>query len=90
MIVYSASLAAETEHVWVQQRSHTMRKRHTNDSDATSPTRVFSYGAGIFGRVIECHRIGDDFFLYGVTASGDPRVLPSLGMAREVAASAMP
>ena len=64
-----------------------MRKRHTN---ATSPTRVFSYGTGIFGRVIECHRIGEDYFLYGVTASGDPRVLPSLGMAREVAASAMP
>ena len=64
-----------------------MPKHHTN---ATSPTRVFSYGAGIFGRVIECHRIGDDYFLYGVTASGNPRVLPSLGMARELAASAMP
>jgi hypothetical protein len=39
--------------------------------------------------MIECHRIGDEFFLYGVTASGDPRVLPSVGMAREVATSAM-
>ena len=67
-----------------------MQKRDTDDSDAISSTRVFSYGAGIFGRMIECHRVGDDFFLYGVTASGDPRVLPSLGMAREVAASAMP
>ena len=61
-----------------------------NKPSAPTVTQVFSYGTGIFGRMIECHRIGDDFFLYGVTASGDPRVLPSLGMAREVAASAMP
>ena len=54
-----------------------------------APALVFSYGVGIFGRMIECHRIGDEFFLYGVTASGDPRVLPSVGMAREVATSAM-
>jgi hypothetical protein len=52
--------------------------------------RVFSYGIGIFGSQIECYRIGDEFFLYGVTAQGGPRVLPSIGMAREVAASAMP
>jgi hypothetical protein len=56
---------------------------------ASIPTLVFSHGFGIFGRVIECHRLGDEFFVYGVTASGDPRVLPSVGMAREVAASAM-
>jgi hypothetical protein len=68
----------------------TMHKRHTDDSDATSSTQVFSYGIGIFGCLIECRRLGDEFFLYGVTASGDPRVLPSLGVAREVAASAMP
>lgn len=61
-----------------------------NKPSAPTVTQAFSYGIGIFGRLIECHRIGDDFFLYGVTASGDPRVLPSLGMAREVAASAMP
>lgn len=54
-----------------------------------APKLMFNYGTGIFGRKIECHRIGEEFFLYGVTASGDPRVLPSLGMAREVAASAM-
>ena len=54
-----------------------------------APALVFNFGFGIFGRTIECHRIGDEFFLYGVTASGDPRVLPSIGMAREVAASAM-
>ena len=67
-----------------------MRKAHKDNSDAASSKRVFVYGTGIFGQLIECHRIGDDFFLYGVTASGDPRVLPSLGMAREVAASALP
>lgn len=54
------------------------------------PARMFDYGFGIFGRAILCYRVGEEFFLYGVTASGDPRVLPSLGMAREVAASALP
>jgi hypothetical protein len=29
---------------------------------------------------------GTDFYVYGVTASGDPRVCPSIGMAQEVAA----
>ena len=61
-----------------------------NSRSAAAPTLVFSYGTGIFGRAIECYRIGDEFFFYGVTASGDPRVLPSIGMAREVAASALP
>ena len=28
---------------------------------------------------------GSDFYVYGVTASGDPRVVPSLGMAFEIA-----
>jgi len=46
-------------------------------------THLFSYGTGIFGRRIECHQIDNEFFLYGVTASGDPRVPLSLGMARE-------
>jgi hypothetical protein len=31
---------------------------------------------------------GTDYWVYGVTASGDPRVCPSLGMAHEVAACA--
>ncbi len=61
-----------------------------NKRSLPAPTLIFSYGTGIFGRTIECYRIGDQFFLYGVTASGDPRVLPSIGMAREVAASALP
>lgn len=26
-----------------------------------------------------------EFYVYGVTVSGDPRVVPSLGMAREIA-----
>ena len=60
-----------------------------NSRSDAAPTPVFNYGNGIFGRMIVCYRIGNEFFLYGVTASGDPRVLPSIGMAREVAASAM-
>lgn len=59
-------------------------------NDRSTPEKVFSYGAGIFGRMIECYRFGDEFFLYGVTEHGDARVLPSIGMAREVAASALP
>lgn len=31
---------------------------------------------------------GFDYYVYGVTQSGDPRVCPSEGMAREVAAGA--
>jgi hypothetical protein len=59
-------------------------------NESSLPEKVFSYGTGIFGRMIECYRIGDEFFLYGVTRNGDARVLPSIGMAREVAASALP
>jgi hypothetical protein len=59
-------------------------------NDKPAPEKVFSHGTGIFGGMIECYRIGDEFFLYGVTAQGSPRVLPSIGMAREVAASALP
>jgi hypothetical protein len=29
---------------------------------------------------------GVDYYVYGVTRSGDPKVCPSLGMAREIAA----
>ena len=54
------------------------------------PMQVFNHGSGIFGRAVECFRIGDDYYLYGVTEHGDARVLPSIGMAREVAASALP
>lgn len=61
-----------------------------NSRSLPVPILVFSYGTGIFGRTVECYRMGDDFFLYGVTQHGDARVLPSIGMAREVAASAMP
>jgi len=60
-----------------------------NSRSAVAPALVFNYGTGIFGRTIECYQIGEEFFLYGVTASGDPRVLPNIGMAREVAATAM-
>ena len=27
----------------------------------------------------------DEYFVYGVTVGGDPRIVPSLGMAREIA-----
>ncbi len=37
---------------------------------------------------IEIWQVGHEFFVYGVTLSGDPRVCPSLGMAQEIAASA--
>ena len=60
-----------------------------NSSTLPAITLMFSYGTSIFGRPIECHRIGEEFFLYGVAQHGDARVLPSIGMAREVAASAM-
>jgi hypothetical protein len=30
----------------------------------------------------------DEYYVYGVTQSGDPRVCPSIGMAREVASCA--
>lgn len=59
-------------------------------NDQSAPEKVFSYGIGIFGRMIECYRISDEFLLYGVTTQGGPRVLPSGGMARGVAASALP
>lgn len=59
-------------------------------NDRSAPEKVFSYSIGIFGRMIECYRIDGEFFLYGVTAQGGPKVLPSIGMAREVAASALP
>lgn len=61
-----------------------------NSRSLPAPTLMFSYGTGIFGRPIECYRIGEEFFLYGATQGGDARVLPSLGMAREIAASALP
>jgi hypothetical protein len=56
----------------------------------SDPMQVLTYGNGIFGRPIECFLIDGDYYLYGVTEHGDVRVLPSLGMAREVAASALP
>ena len=61
-----------------------------NSNSLPAPTLIFSYGTGIYGRTVECYRIGEEFFLYGVTQHGDARVLPSIGMAREVAASARP
>ena len=36
---------------------------------------------------IEIWQVGDEYFVYGVTSGGDPRVCPSLGMAREIAAA---
>ncbi|MBN9051561.1 MAG: hypothetical protein J0H78_19045 [Rhizobiales bacterium] len=39
---------------------------------------------------IEIWQVDGEFYVYGVTDSGDPRVCPSLGMAREVAAQPAP
>ena len=35
---------------------------------------------------IEIWQVGNEWFVYGVTVGGDPRICPSLGMAYEVAA----
>ncbi len=56
---------------------------------ASGPILIFDYGTGIFGRPVACFLTGGDYYLYGVTQGGDPRILPSIGMAREVAASAL-
>lgn len=40
-----------------------------------------------FGKV-EIWEMDGEFYVYGVTMGGDPRVCPSLGMAYEVAAGA--
>lgn len=37
---------------------------------------------------IEIWQVDGEYYVYGVTLGGDPRICPSLGMAREVAASA--
>jgi hypothetical protein len=36
---------------------------------------------------VEIWEVDGEFYVYGVLASGDPRVCPSIGMARSVAAS---
>lgn len=46
--------------------------------------RILKHGAIEIWSVTES--CGVDYWVYGVTDSGDPRVCPSLGMAREVAA----
>ena len=57
---------------------------------AGKQVEVFNYGIGIFGRAITCILVDGDYYVYGVTQNGYPRVVPSIGMAREVAASALP
>lgn len=56
---------------------------------ASGPILIFDYGTGIFGRPVACFLTGGDYYLYGVTQGGDPRILPSIRMAREIAASAL-
>lgn len=50
---------------------------------------VFNYGIGIFGRAITCILVDGDYYVYGVTENGYPRVAPSIGMARAIAAAAL-
>jgi hypothetical protein len=45
---------------------------------------IFKLGQVEIWAVTETY--GTDYYVYGVTQSGDPRVCPSLGMAYEVAA----
>lgn len=47
---------------------------------------IFKSGRVEIWSVTERH--GKDFYVYGVTESGDPVVCPSLGMARDIAAGA--
>ena len=49
--------------------------------------RIYQEGSVEIWAVEEEH--GTDFYVYGITESGDPTVCPSLDMAREVAASAL-
>lgn len=46
--------------------------------------------AGLIARIgrAEIYLMDGEYYVYGVTASGDPRVCPSEGMAREIAAGA--
>ena len=44
--------------------------------------KVFDLGGGLV-----CWLYGGEYYLYGVTVGGDPRVLPSEAMAREIAAA---
>ncbi|MDB5582918.1 MAG: hypothetical protein JWR80_8094 [Bradyrhizobium sp.] len=47
-----------------------------------APIKIFDYGSGI-----ECWQLDGEFYVYGVTIGGDPRVVPSEGMARAIAAA---
>lgn len=49
--------------------------------------RIFKHGAVEIWEVRMDY--GFDYYVYGVTLSGDPRVCPSEGMAREVAAGGL-
>jgi len=48
-------------------------------------TKIFEQGKVQVWAVTEAW--GTDYYVYGVTNSGDPRVCPSHGMAMEVAAA---
>lgn len=48
---------------------------------------IFKQGRVEIWQVRETY--GFDFYVYGITKNGDPRVCPSEGMARELAAGAL-
>ncbi|MBC7102069.1 MAG: hypothetical protein H5U13_02410 [Parvibaculum sp.] len=50
-------------------------------------TLIYRNGGGEIWTAAEAW--GFDYYVYGVTRSGDPKVCPSEGMAYEVAASAL-
>lgn len=51
------------------------------------PVLIFKQGRVEIWEVSE--GIGIEYYVYGVTQSGDPKVCPSLGMAQEVAAAGL-
>jgi hypothetical protein len=50
-------------------------------------TLIFKHGKFEIWQVRETY--GFDYYVYGVTESGDPRVCPSDGMARELVGNAV-
>ncbi len=45
---------------------------------------MFAYGRGVV-----CYETGGEYYVYGVTERGDPRVARSEGAAHEIAAAAL-
>lgn len=77
---YAQQLQRISDAVFSRSKAHEM---------TTAQVELFNYGVGIHGRPIVCIFVEGDYYLYGVTENGYPRVLPSLAAARTMAASAL-